>query len=59
MTSSDDAFDRDLAVALAAEAPRARPGFQEELRARVDAGFPRERRFRMPPRRMLMPALVV
>ena len=50
MTSSDEAFERDLAVALAAEAPRARPGFKEELRERVDAGFPRERRFSMPGR---------
>jgi len=59
MTSSDELFERDLAVALAADAPRARPGFKEELRERVDAGFPRERRFRMPSRRTLMPALAV
>ena len=45
MTSVDEGFERDLAVALAAEAPRARPGFKEELRERVDGGFPRERRF--------------
>ena len=59
MTSSDEAFERDLAVALAADAPRARPGFKEELRERVDAGFPRERRFSLPSRRKLMPALAV
>ena len=60
MTSSDDTFERDLAVALAAEAPRARPGFKEELRERVDAGFPRERRFSAAvSRRRLMPALAV
>ena len=49
MTGSDDAMERELAVALAAEAPAARPGFKEELRERVDAGFPRERRFRCRP----------
>ena len=59
MTSFDDAFERDLAVALAADAPGARPGFKEELRERVDAGFPRERRFSLPSRRKLMPALAV
>ena len=61
MTNSDEAFDRDLALAVAAEAPRARPGFKDELRERVDAGFPRERRVRMPSisRRKLMPALAV
>ena len=59
MTSSDEAFERDLAVALAAEAPRARPGFKEELRERVDAGFPRERRFSLPSRRKFMPVLAV
>jgi len=66
MTSFDDAFERDLAVALAADAPTARPGFKKELRERVEAGFPRERRFRLPlvprngvSRRKLMPALAV
>ena len=59
MTSSDDAFERNLAVALAADAPRARPGFKQELRERVDAGFPRARRFSLPARRKLMPALAV
>ena len=59
MTSSDELFERDLAVALAADAPRARPGFREELRERVGAGFPRERRFRAPSRRTLLPALAV
>ena len=66
MTSFDDAFERDLTVALAADAPTARPGFKEELRERVEAGFPRERRFRLPlvprngvSRRKLMPALAV
>ncbi len=59
MTSFDEGFERDLAVALAAEAPRARPGFRDELRERVDAGFPRRRRFSLPPRRVLMPALAV
>ncbi|HEX5909141.1 MAG TPA: DUF4349 domain-containing protein [Thermoleophilaceae bacterium] len=61
MTNSDEAFERDLALALAAEAPRARPGFKDELRERVDAGFPRERRFKVPSisRRKLMPALAV
>ena len=59
MTGSEDAMDRELAVALAAEAPVARPGFKEELRERVDAGFPRERRFSLPSRRKLLPALAV
>lgn len=59
MTSSDESFERDLAVALAAEAPQARPGFKEELRGRVDAGFPRERRFSLPSRRKLLPAMAV
>lgn len=59
MTSFDEAFERDLAVALAAEAPRARPGFRDELRERVDAGFPRRRRFRLPQRRVMLPALAV
>ncbi len=64
MTSFDDPFERDLAVALAADAPPARPGFKEELRERVDAGFPRERRvslpsLSLPSRRRLMPALAI
>ena len=29
MTSFDEAFERELAVAVAAEAPRARPGFRD------------------------------
>jgi hypothetical protein len=59
MTGSDDAMDRELALALAAEAPLPRAGFREELRERVEAGFPRERRIKLPARRKLMPALAV
>lgn len=59
MTGSEDAMDRELALALAAEAPVARPGFKRELRERVDAGFPRERKFTLPSRRTLLPALAV
>ncbi|HVG76342.1 MAG TPA: hypothetical protein VM824_13260, partial [Thermoleophilaceae bacterium] len=32
---------QELALALAAEAPRPRPEFGEELRGRVEHGFPR------------------
>lgn len=51
----------ELTRLLEAEAPRARPEFQAELRDRVDAGFPRERRVRLPrvslpPRKVLLPA---
>lgn len=64
MTGSEDAMDKELALALAAEAPQARPGFKEELRERMDAGFPRQRRFSLPSisllsRRKLLPALAV
>jgi Domain of unknown function (DUF4349) len=35
---------QELALVLAAEAPRPRPGFAEELRGRVEQGFPRPAR---------------
>ena len=38
----------ELAIALRAEAPRPDPAFERQLDARVEAGFPRKRRFALP-----------
>jgi Domain of unknown function (DUF4349) len=35
---------QELALALQVDAPKAEPGFEEQLRTRVEAGFPREPR---------------
>jgi hypothetical protein len=43
---------QELALALRADAPRPRPGFAEELRARAEAGFPRKPRTAWRPRRL-------
>lgn len=62
MTGSEETPTMDeLTRMLEAEAPRPRPGFQAELRDRVDAGFPRKRRLALPrpslpPRKVLVPA---
>jgi hypothetical protein len=50
---------QELALALRAEAPEADPGFQRELRGRVESGFPKPTSSRRPLwRRMTTPAFV-
>ena len=58
---------QELALALRADAPAPEPGFEERLRAGVEAGFPRRRRFirarqageRLKTRGRALPALAV
>jgi hypothetical protein len=51
-TSERDTFERELGALLEQDAPKADPVFEAELRGRVHAGFPRERR-RLPALRPL------